>query len=215
MPRNDKRQQALLVRLILRRLVEEHEEVGQRWMRNGNSDARVRDRPSSGWFTISDAQHIARQHSTYYWTGTEQQAAMDEAFRQFDVLYPQHVDDVYDMFGDIINRAVDVAIGKEEFRSWAADLIGIFQADPAYDPRHPRWPTHWGAHTLVTGRDDQRTEIGLPRDLRYMQYAPTASELHRWRRDNPAAAAVNDPNDPVAYDQWMWMETSPYGPEYD
>jgi hypothetical protein len=97
---------------------------------------------------------------------------------------------------------------RREFTLWARQFLTNIMHDRA------NRANHIGAHTLVTRRDF-RQEIGLPRDLRSMEYIPTGSELHRWRRDNPEAAAANDPNDPVAYDEWMWMETSPWGTEYD
>lgn len=226
MPRTEARRIALLVRLMLRHLVDQHDELDARWaryrIRGSDMQERTRYRPQR-WFNIADAREFAQNYPQNNFTDDEIQEAMEEAFRQFDDVRPLHHDTAFDFVGDIIDHAAEAVIGREEFTQWARRFMQTIIDDPEWPgyvgPSHPGWANYIGPNTLVTGEEDYRREIGMPLDLQHTfrpgAYTPTASALHRWRRDNPEAAAVNDPNDPVAYDEWMWMETSSRGTEYD
>jgi hypothetical protein len=185
----------LLVAVILADLEKEYANTG--------------DVPGSGWYSAYDAEYTSRRFRPHTFTDTEILDAMEKAFMQFDDSHqglngPDPRIFIPFILTDLIQPALAIVATNAERRAytqWARQFLTNLMQDRA---------NHIGAHTLVTGRDF-RQEIGLPRDLWSMEYIPTGSELHRWRRDNPEAAALNDPNDPVAYDEWMWMETSSRG----
>lgn len=156
--------------------------------------ANTGDVPSSGWYSAYDAEYTSRRFRPHTFTDTEIWEAMGKAFMQFDDSHqglngPDPRIFIPFLLVDLIQPALAIVATNAERRAytlWARQFLTNIMQDRANQANHI------GVHTLVT-------------DI------PTGSELHRWRRDNPEAAALNDPNDPVAYDQWMWMETSSRG----